>query len=388
MSTSKLGELISYSNGKGYEKEQQSSGKYELINLNSVDINGGLKPSGKFVDNADETLKKNDLVMVLSDLAHGNLLGKVALIPEDNKYVLNQRVGLLRIKDKRIDPYYLFTYINRKQAYFKLMGGGTSQLNLNKDPILRFKVRYPEIIEQQKVGNLFKEIDDKISSLQIKLSKFKILKIALQGLLYTDRGNPKLRFPDFKEDYHTLRVSEIGEVKTGNTPSTKVKEYWGSNTDETKYIWVTPTDINSSTIERTERILTSLGWEKARKVPANSLLITCIASIGKNTINLTPAAFNQQINSLTPKQGFDVYYLLHQFNRSKIRLANAGNSSITEIVNKAQFEEFTLRLPKEYEEQRKIGKLFKEVDQLILTYKSMIEHYKLLKQALLQRMFI
>nr|WP_245958052.1 restriction endonuclease subunit S [Psittacicella melopsittaci] len=249
---------------------------------------------------------------------------------------------------------------------------------------------YPlEISEQQKISKLFIELDEKILSFEQQLNKLDSLRISLQGNLYTTNSpQPKLRFPDFKEDYHTLTVSEIGEVKTGNTPSTKVKEYWGSNTDETKYIWVTPTDINSSTIERTERTLTSLGWEKARKVPANSLLITCIASIGKNTINLTPAAFNQQINSLTPKQGFDSYYLLHHFNRNKVRLANAGNSSITEIVNKTQFEKFTLRLPKEYEEQRKIGKLFKEVDQLILRYKNMIEYHQILKRALLQSMFV
>ena len=90
----KLGEITSYFNGKGFEHSQRDEGKYEIINLNSVSIDGILKPSGKFTDIETETLRKNDLVMILSDLAHGNLLGKVAVIPVNNRFVLNQRVAL------------------------------------------------------------------------------------------------------------------------------------------------------------------------------------------------------------------------------------------------------------------------------------------------------
>jgi type I restriction enzyme S subunit len=90
----KLSELSNYSNGKGYESFQSKTGKYELINLNSISIDGGLKPSGKFINHADTTLKENDLVMILSDVGHGDLLGRVALIPADDKYVLNQRFSI------------------------------------------------------------------------------------------------------------------------------------------------------------------------------------------------------------------------------------------------------------------------------------------------------
>jgi type I restriction enzyme S subunit len=55
--------------------------------------------------------------MILSDVAHGNFLGLTDVIPEDNKYVLNQRVGALK-NIRHLTPYYLSKYINLKQKYF------------------------------------------------------------------------------------------------------------------------------------------------------------------------------------------------------------------------------------------------------------------------------
>ena len=64
--------------------------------------------------------------MVLSDVGKGDLLGRVAIIPKDNYYVLNQRVALIRPKNKQ-QTNYLFSYINSHQRYFKLHGAGMSQ---------------------------------------------------------------------------------------------------------------------------------------------------------------------------------------------------------------------------------------------------------------------
>ena len=52
----KLSEMTEYKNGKGHEDKQRTHGKYELINLNSISIDGGLKHSGKYIDDANETL--------------------------------------------------------------------------------------------------------------------------------------------------------------------------------------------------------------------------------------------------------------------------------------------------------------------------------------------
>ena len=172
-----MGDVAEYRNGRGHEDKQSENGKYELVNLNSISIDGGLKPSGRFIDEAEETLLKDDLVMVLSDVGHGNLLGRVALIPENNRFVLNQRVALLRVKDTT-DVRFLFFAINANQQYFKREGAGSSQLNISKDSVENFVVDSPKVEEQQRIGAYFHDLDHLITLHQRKLEKLKNLKKA------------------------------------------------------------------------------------------------------------------------------------------------------------------------------------------------------------------
>ncbi len=174
----RLGELSEYKNGKGHEDKQKTSGQYELINLNSISINGGLKHSGKFIDETDITLNKNDLVMILSDVGHGDLLGRVALIPENNRFVLNQRVALLR-PQKNIIPLFLFYNINAHQKYFKLQGAGMSQLNISRSSVEDFISYFPlNLHEQTKIGNYFQKLDNLIDLQNQELQKLKNIKKA------------------------------------------------------------------------------------------------------------------------------------------------------------------------------------------------------------------
>lgn len=179
----KLSELTEYKNGKGHEDMQSSRGKFELVNLNSISIDGGLKHSGKFVDDTTETLIKNDLVMVLSDVGHGDLLGRVALIPKNDYYVLNQRVALLR-PNRTVDPQFLFSYINAHQRYFKAQGAGMSQLNLSKGSVESFNSLIPSIEEQVEIGNCFEKIDNLLTLHQRKLENLKTIRVILLNHMF------------------------------------------------------------------------------------------------------------------------------------------------------------------------------------------------------------
>ena len=183
----KLGDLTTYRNGTGHEEKQSDVGKYELVNLNSISIDGGLKPSGKFIDEETETLIKDDLVMVLSDVGHGDLLGRVAIIPENNRFVLNQRVALLR-NNGFADTKYLFSYINAHQRYFKLQGAGSSQLNISRGSVENFEVLLPKRDEQKQIGECFSNLDHLITLHQRKYEELqKIKKFMLQNM-FIEKG--------------------------------------------------------------------------------------------------------------------------------------------------------------------------------------------------------
>ena len=175
-----LGDVFKYKNGKSLENEIAENGQYFLITLNSIDISGKLKTDNnhKRVSNTDFSLRKNDLVMILSDVAHGNFLGLTDIIPSD-KYVLNQRIGGLRAKTN-IEVKFASLYINFNQKYFKLHGQGSSQLNLSKGDVLDFNLPILHNKEQTKIANFLTSIDEKITEAQSYLDTVKQYK---QGLL-------------------------------------------------------------------------------------------------------------------------------------------------------------------------------------------------------------
>ncbi|MGY3824032.1 restriction endonuclease subunit S [Acinetobacter haemolyticus] len=173
-----LGELFDYANGKSFEAEILENGAFKLITLNSIDIKGNLKSSHKTLSYSDNSLLKNDLIMILSDVAHGDFLGLTAIIP-DNTYVLNQRVGRLRSKID-INVCFMRFYINFNQKYFKLYGQGSSQLNLSKGDVLSFPVKLPCLVEQSKIANFLSAIDQKIEVVAQQIEQAKTWK---KGLL-------------------------------------------------------------------------------------------------------------------------------------------------------------------------------------------------------------
>ncbi|MFC1802110.1 restriction endonuclease subunit S [Patescibacteria group bacterium] len=179
----KLGEVCDYKNGGSFESDVMENGKYNLITLNSIDIKGNLKNNHKTVGFADWFLSKDDLIMVLSDVAHGNFLGLVDIIPENDKYVLNQRMGLLRKTDNNIDLVFLRKFINHNQRYFKRHGQGSSQQNLSKGDILKFEIQFPIIKEQQKIASFLTSLGKSIELKQQQITQAQQYKKGLmQGL--------------------------------------------------------------------------------------------------------------------------------------------------------------------------------------------------------------
>lgn len=177
LSSFRINELIEYSNGNTLEPLITENGGLEVLNLNSVSINGQLKGTSKYISSPYPTLEKNDIIMILSDIAHGNLIGKTAVIPESNKYVLNQRVA--QLKPKNIDSYFLSYYINHNQKDLYALSAGTSQLNLSKTEILKYYVRIPSLEEQQKIGQFFKNLDTQIENEEKLLDSYKMMKKSL-----------------------------------------------------------------------------------------------------------------------------------------------------------------------------------------------------------------
>ncbi|PIT19772.1 hypothetical protein BGI36_09820 [Snodgrassella communis] len=287
------------------------------------------------------------------------------------------------------DGYFLFTKLQERKFLLEVLDNciGTSFPAINSTALAKIRVFTPLNIEEQyNIGNFFQKLDNLINTQQKKLEKAKTLKSAYLTEMFPNEGElkPKQRFIKFNDDWKVFLIKELGDIHTGNTPSTADKINW--SVGEKGHVWVTPTDIKSLLISDSERYLTDIGWEKARRIPENSILITSIASIGKNSINTVPVAFNQQINAIIPYKN-NAYFILSSMEKEKKRFSQLAGHTSMAIINKTEFENFTLIIPTE-QEQTQIGNFFKLLDNKIALEQKKLDKLKNIKQAYLNEMFV
>ena len=162
-------------------------------------------------------------------------------------------------------------------------------------------------------------------------------------------------------------MGEVGEIYTGNTPTTDNPIYYSND----GIPWITPSDIVDFDTPKPAKYLSEEGLKVGRTVPAGSIMCTCIASIGKNTITSTTCGFNQQINALVPnKEQYDSNFLFAEsylWSQTMKREAAAGTM---QIVNKSEFSELNILKPSLIEQQA-IGSFFSRLDHLITLHQRM-----------------
>jgi type I restriction enzyme S subunit len=363
-----LGYFCDYWNGSGNESGVTEDGQYLLISLNSIDIEGNLKSDMKRVPSTDNSLKKGDLVMVLSDVAHGNFLGLSAIIPDDN-YVLNQRMAGLGIKDfSEIDPKYLRLFINGNQKYFKRQGQGSSQQNLSKGSVIDFPVLVPtRLIEQQKIASCLSSLDELIAAHKDKLDALKDHKKGLLQNLFPQEGEtvPKLRFPEFEGDGEWVE-NQLQE-HCHNISSGKDK-----NQDDGKI------DLYGSTgiIGKTENESYEGDYILVARVGANAgLLNRAIGKFGVTDNTLI-------INLKEPEMVDFIFYSLDKIGLNKL-VFGSGQP----LVTGKQLKELNIPIPKNPKEQQKIASCLSAVDELIIAQQEKIDELQQHKKGLMQGLF-
>lgn len=162
------------------------------------------------------------------------------------------------------------------------------------------------------------------------------------------------------------KIEDIGEVITGNTPSKDRVEYYGGDTPFFK-----PTDLDQGIDTRyASDHLSELGFEQSRKLPVNTILVTCIgATIGKTGIITVAGSCNQQINAIVPNKevthSYIFYVCVSNYMQSEI-ISNASATTLP-ILNKSNFANLLFPLPPIAEQHRivkEIGHWFALIDQI------------------------
>lgn len=125
--------------------------------------------------------RKNDLVFTMEAP-----LGNVAVIPDDRKYILSQRVVLLRA-NQRVKHSYLFQYL-RSDTFGKILEAnstGTTAKGIQQKRLVQLPVVLPPIEEQGRIADMLGAIDRKLDALLSKQSHHQTLKRGLMQKLLT-----------------------------------------------------------------------------------------------------------------------------------------------------------------------------------------------------------
>lgn len=180
-------------------------------------------------------------------------------------------------------------------------------------------------------------------------------------------------------DWEVKRLGEIGDVVTGSTPPRDDMECWGGN-----YNWISAKDFKDKYIVDSEEKVTTKGMAFCRLLPSDSVLVTCIASIGLNAIAKNPCATNQQINAVICK-ACNNEYLYYQIEAAKDRMIELAGQTAVPIINKGDFENLMIPVPPR-PEQEKIAEALSDVDALLAAMTKLIEKKRAIKQGAMQQL--
>lgn len=174
-----------FDDGDWIESKDQSNDGIRLIQTGNIGLTEFLNKenSKKWISKATfKRLNCNEVFpgdIIISRLPEP--AGRACIIPDLGvRMITSVDCTIVRTKDK-VSSDFLVQFLATSN-YFKivdrLLGGGTRQ-RISRSYLATIKVPLPKTLEeQQKIGNFFKQLDDKISIEQRKLDKLKALKQA------------------------------------------------------------------------------------------------------------------------------------------------------------------------------------------------------------------
>ena len=250
---------------------------------------------------------------------------------------------VFRPKNDSVDSLYLYYFMKTeyvKQSMINSMTGATGRQRVNNEVFNDLEIDLPDIHIQRKVGEILSVYDELIENNQ---KQIKLLEEAAQRLYkewFVD-----LRFPGYEnckivdgmpESWIQKKISDLGEIITGKTPSTSKEQYYGGNIPFIKI-----PDMHGCVFPiTTEVTLTNEGanTQKNKYIPKNGIMVSCIATVGLVNIAIELCQTNQQINSIILNNEQDLYYVYSSMKRLKELLEGVGSNGATMTnVNKTKF---------------------------------------------------
>lgn len=391
----KLENLAIFSKGKGYSKKDLTDIGHQLILYGRLYTN-----YETVIQNVDtytikqenSMLSKGREVIVPSSGETKEDIARASAILEPD-IIIGGDLNVI-IPSKELDSVFLALNISNGLCQSELIkrAQGSSVVHLYNEDLISVTLHFPSVKEQQKIGEFFKVLDERIANQERKIAKVKALKAAYLTEMFPQDGEtvPKRRFKGFEGEWKEIDLDSIGSTFSGLSGKT-IKDFGHGTAEFATYMNVfnnTMADINN-----TEKVIYD---NKETQLKYGDILFTTSSEtpgeVGMSSVWLSDRP-NVYLNSFC--FGFrsnieiDYYfigYLLraNEFRR-KIEILAQGISRYN--ISKSKVLELKINLPS-IKEQQKIGQFFKKLDDQIATEEKKLDKLQKMKEAYLEELFV
>ncbi|MCB7508327.1 hypothetical protein G7B22_24000 [Blautia sp. MSK.20.9] len=153
------------------------------------------------------------------------------------------------------------------------------------------------------------------------------------------------------KEWSVNRLKNLSAFKTGGTPPRNK----GISSDNNGTPWVTPSDITDSLyVNNVEKYISDNTIKncKYKLYPKNSILLVCIASVGKIALIDKEAYSNQQITALMTYRSYDARFILCALKAAMQKITSESLKTVVPIINTKALREIKIALPPLPEQQR------------------------------------
>ena len=383
-----LGERFTIKHGYAFKSRYfEASGEHIVLTPGNFYETGGFRSRpGKNRYYAIEppegfVLRPGDLVIAMTEQGEG-LLGSSALIPEDKRYLHNQRIGLIENLDERIlTKEFLYRLFNTRQVreQIRATASGTKVRHTAPKRIYAVKVRIPHVSIQRKITRILSAYDDLIVNNRRRIS---LLEEAAR--LHYREWFVHFRFPGHEhvkiidslpEGWERRTLVQLATVVMGQSPKSHFYNEIGDGLPFHQGV----SDYGFRFVSH--RVFSSAVTKTAN---AGDILISVRAPVGR--INIAPDKLVlgrglAAIRSRTGHQSFLFYALKDHFHAENL----VGTGTIYAATNKKELEGQVLLKPsvtilQEYENQAQA------IDQQIVCLTKQNENLTQARDLLLPRL--
>ena len=355
---------------------------------NKIDFN---RKRGNISEEYDELCCKkykpqfHDVYLVKS----GSTVGKVAIVETTDRFNIWSPLAAMRCGEKTY-PYFLYDLLQTKdlQAQVADKASNGTQPNLSMRELEKFPVSVPSNLEEQKkIGDYFRSLDHLITLHQRKCDEAKKLKKCMLQKMFPKEGEkvPEIRFSGFTGDWKQRKLGEVFEQTTNFVNPDKGEiELWSLTVED----GLTP---KSERYNREFLVKKNANFKKVRPgdIVYNPMNMT-LGAVGYNGM-LKNVAVSGYYITMFVKTGYDSYYI-NTWLKSPQALSLYKTFATGSLIEKQRVQFSTLSIIPtvfpEYEEQKRIGCYFNNLDSLITFHQQKCDELKNIKKFMLQNMFV